>query len=148
MLIPLLVIGVVAAIALVAYELLSVRMRWIARGRRGEGIEAFERFFLSRGYPTPLIRATYAELQRRAGVAGFPVRPHDSLQNIYGVDEAGLADLLCVIASVAQCADIPEFGATTLGPVTSVEDVVRVLTPLYRAATDNAADARRAFRSG
>jgi len=123
-----------AALALTLPELLRVRLRWVAWQRGGETLDAFERYFVGRGYPAELARATYVQLQRCAMVPGFPVRPNDSLLALYGLEPEDVADLLCVVAYTAQCGDVTDDDAFALGPVFTVEDAVRVLAPLYAAA--------------
>jgi hypothetical protein len=137
---------VAVAISLTGAELLRLRMRWIAWTRRGETLEVFERHCASRGYSVEVARAAYLHLQRCAGVRGFPVRPNDSLAQIYGLEWEDVADLLCLVALTARCEDVTDERARSLGPVLTVDDTVRVLTPLYgswRATRARAAAATR-----
>jgi hypothetical protein len=122
---------IAVAISITGAELLRFRMRWIAWTRRGETIEVFERHCVARGYPVEIARAAYLHLQRCAGVRGFPVRPNDSLALVYGMEQDDVADLLCLIALTAQCEDVTDERARTLGAVLTVDDAVRVLTPLF-----------------
>ena len=124
---------------LVVSELLRVRMRWMAFRRRGESPEAFERYFVQRGQPVRIAKATYSYLQRIAGVRNFPARPHDSLRDVYGMGEDEVLDMLCVVASMSDCDAVLDERAHDDAEIQTVEDVVRTVA---RLSVTQAADRR------
>jgi hypothetical protein len=130
------------AAALILGEILHVRLRWIARRRRGDRYDAFERVFLARGIPAELVRASYGAVQERSGVRGFPVRPGDDLAQVYGLDRSNAEDLLCVAAMRARCSEAVGMIFWRLGPLTTVEDLVCALAPVYAASHGETGRAR------
>ena len=100
----------------------------LAKSREGESICDFAKAFESRDTDTWVIRAVYEELQR--GVEGFgvklPIRPDDSLQEIFAVDPDALDFDIAPRIAERTGRDFSDLEANPLyGKITSAADMVR-----------------------
>jgi hypothetical protein len=78
---------VIVACAMVSYFVSLKRYRALAAGRAGESFETFRAAFAV-DTPGEVLRVVYEQIQLWTGVVGFPVRPDDSLETVYWMDEA------------------------------------------------------------
>jgi hypothetical protein len=116
------------------------QMRQLRRTRPGETVEHFLRFFTGQEVPERIARTIHSFLAYNvAKIPDFPVRPADSLAEIYGIGRPGgmpMADALHDMAS--RCGLQVEADSLEKLPAT-VHDLVILMTALYRERERNRA---------
>lgn len=77
--------------------LLDLRNRRIAYSRRGEGYEDFRRHFAGQGIEEPITSSVYhyfEDWMQSALAKEFPVQPADMIDDIYGIVDEDVEDML------------------------------------------------------
>jgi hypothetical protein len=96
------------------------------RNRRGDKKEDFIDYFVSQGISESLALSVYHYLQNWVNFKDFPVRPQDNIDDIYGIAEESLDDLIIEIAE-SNNLEIPSNTDYWGKPVVTVEDLIRFI---------------------
>jgi hypothetical protein len=111
--------------------LLDLRARHIANARHGEGFENFERHFAPQGVEELVVSSVYRYFEdwmRSSIVKEFPVRPTDTIDQIYGIVDENVEDMVKDVLKETN-RQIPNEGEIKV-PVNleTVEDVVNFVS--------------------